>query len=177
MRRIATLLILLFGAIGLSLAQVPGKIDFQAVARDASGEILSNQLIRVKTGVVMGSLPGVMVYQEEHEVTTDAFGHFVLPVGAGDPLQGTFSDIDWGGGSHFLQLEMDTDESGNFLQMGTLEMMTVPYAFYAERVGDVDDADADPTNELQQLSVQGEVISISGGNSIQIPDASTSNEL
>jgi len=72
---------------------------------------------------------------------------------------------------------MDPDGSSNYSDIGTLEMMTVPYAFYAEKVGDVNDADADPQNEIQRLGIQGEVLSISGGNSVQMPDASTTNEL
>lgn len=177
MCRVDLTLIFLLTASVISLAQVPNKIDFQAVARDATGEILASQEMLVRTSVIRGFMPGTIVYQEEHVTGTDRFGHFVIPVGSGDPIEGTFSEIDWSLGSYFLKIELDSEGSGNYLEMGLLEMMSVPYAFYAERSGNVNDADADPANELQQISIQGEVLSISQGNSVQIPDASSTNEL
>lgn len=159
------------------MAQVPEKIDFQAVARNAEGALLAHQTVKIRTGIILGPLPGVTVYAEEHEAVTDAYGHFVLPLGTGEVLVGVFSEIDWSMGRHFLHIELDPESTGEYLDMGTLEMMTVPYAFYADRAGNVDDADNDPSNEIQQLSIQGEVLSISGANSVQIPDASSTNEL
>ena len=66
--------------------------------------------------------------------------------------------------------------------------MSVPYAFLAENamiaqtVLDVDDADADPSNELQSLSVSGDSLTLSNGNTVQLPtiddaDADPNNEI
>jgi len=50
--------------------------------------------------------------------------------------------------------------------MGTSQLLSVPYALYAEKTGNVNDADADSTNELQTLSVIGNDLTISSGNTV-----------
>lgn len=156
---------------------IPAKIDFQAIARDGNGGIIADQNIAVRMSVLQTPLPGMAVFQEEHMVQTDQYGHFALPIGTGTAEIGSFQEIDWTAGPYFVSIAIDPEGGSNYIEMGALEMMTVPYAFYAKHAEHVNDADADPQNEIQQLSLQGEVLSLSSGNSIQLPDASTSNEL
>jgi hypothetical protein len=177
MKRIYNLLCLGILACNILLAQIPEKIDFQAIARNASGQVIADQVINVQLAILQGPLPGTMIYEEVHQAMTDDYGQFVLPVGTGTGLSGTFAEIEWSAGPHFMDIKMDPEGGTNYVSLGTLEMMTVPYAFYAEKAGNVDDADADPLNEIQQLGISGETLSLSGSNSIQLPDASTTNEL
>ena len=156
---------------------IPQKIDFQAVARDVTGSLVDNQDISVRLTILKQPLPGTVVYEEEHLARTDQYGHFVLPIGAGNATRESFRDVDWTKGPHFVKIELDTKGGADYAEMGTLELMTVPYAFYAKHAENVNDADADPQNEIQQLGLQGEVLSIQGGNSIQLPDPSSENEL
>src|SRR5215207_1773430 len=88
-------------------AQVPQAIDFQGVARDASGNVLSTQGLSVRLSVHSGSANGPVAYSEQHALITNAFGLFSVAVGQGSTLQGTFSAVAWGSASHFLQVEMD----------------------------------------------------------------------
>lgn len=172
------LLIISLSFISLMIfAQIPSKIDFQAVARTAQGEVMSNQEVSIQLSILAGPLPGTVVYQERHAVTTDEFGLFVLGIGSSQDTQGSFSAIEWDKGPHFVQIEIDEEGGNNYKNLGTLEMMAVPYAFYAQRVENADDADANPQNEIQQLEINGEVLTISDGNSIQLPDADPQNEL
>jgi hypothetical protein len=60
--------------------------------------------------------------------------------------------------------------------------MSVPYALYAKTAENVtndavDDADADPTNEIQTLTVSqtGDTLTINGGNSVLVPGISDLN--
>jgi hypothetical protein len=55
-------------------------------------------------------------------------------------------------------------------------------AMVAQTVVDVDDADADPSNELQSLSVSGDSLTLSNGNTVKLPaiddaDADPNNEI
>ncbi|MCP4996521.1 MAG: hypothetical protein GY934_22525, partial [Gammaproteobacteria bacterium] len=72
------------------------------------------------------------VYAEEHAVTTSKSGLFNLHIGAGEVLEGGMKAIDWGSASHYISVQMDVDNTGHFEEMGTSQLLTVPYAFYAE---------------------------------------------
>ena len=180
MKRILILLLLvnlIVDSINAQLNPIPEKIDFQAIARNAAGVVMGNQDIGVRMAVIRAPLPGTIVYEEEHQVSTDQYGQFVLPIGTGTAGNGIFREIDWSQGPYFVSVAVDVDGGSNYVEMGAMEMMTVPYAFYAKHAENVDDADADPRNEIQQLGLQGEVLSINGGNSVRLPDASNENEL
>ena len=92
---------------GASIAQAPQALNYQAVARDGTGNLLVNQNASVRYSVHDGSAGGTVVYSETHSVTTNQFGLFTASVGSGTPVSGTFASIDWSTGSKFLQVELD----------------------------------------------------------------------
>src|ERR1700740_3058818 len=92
----------------VTYAQTPQGINYQGVARNASGAELVNQSIGIELSIVDGSPTGTAVYTETHTVTTDANGLFALVIGAGTPTTGTFNTINWAvGGGKFLKVSMD----------------------------------------------------------------------
>ncbi|MCC7501443.1 MAG: hypothetical protein IT229_02870 [Flavobacteriales bacterium] len=117
---------------GTLTAQVPQAFDFQAVARDASGTVLSAQPLSVRFSIHSGTASGPIAYQEVHATTTSAFGLFSLAVGQGIVVQGAFDAVPWGSASHFLQVELDA--SGSYVDMGTSQLLSVPYALHAGSV-------------------------------------------
>lgn len=142
-------------------AQVPQAFDFQGVARDASGNVLSTQSLTVRLSVHGGSANGPVAYSEQHAVTTNAFGLFSVAVGQGSMLQGTFSTVAWSSAPHFLHVEMD---AGNgFLDMGTTQLLSVPYALHA---GGVDCAG---------VSMLGDTLKQANGCYVIIPGLSAAN--
>ena len=74
--------------------------------------------------------------EETHATTTDTFGLFTLTIGQGtnttNGVQASFADISWGTNTHFLKIEMDVTGGSTYSNMGTNQMMSVPYALYAE---------------------------------------------
>ena len=46
---------------------------------------------------------------------------------------GTFSELDWSLGSYYLGIELDT--GSGYVAMGTTQLLSVPYALYAENSG------------------------------------------
>ena len=155
------------------LAQSPNGISYQAVATDTDGVELANQNISVRFTIVSGTPSGVYEYVEVHTATTDEYGLFNLVIGQGSYDSGnafSLEAIDWGGNTHYLKVDMDPDGGNLFVNMGTQQMMSVPYALYAETSGSGggEDADSDPTNEIQTLSIEGDQLSISGGNTVEI---------
>ena len=118
------------------MAQVPQGIGYQGVATDANGIELVNQSISIRASVLSGSATGTVEWEETHATTTDTFGLFTLTIGQGtnttNGLQTSFADISWGTNTHFLKIEMDVNGGTNYAFMGTNQMMSVPYALYAE---------------------------------------------
>ncbi len=141
---------------------VPGGINYQAVARDNYGKEIVNTPIEVQFTIRSGSPTGTVVYEEVFtDVTTSRYGVFSLVIGKGDPVSGTFANIDWSSFNHYLQVSVKFEN--NFMDMGTMQFMAVPYALYAGKSlepgpkGDPGEKGAkgdpgDPATDDQQLS-------------------------
>jgi hypothetical protein len=124
------LLSLMHGA----FAQTPQGITYQAVARNASGQLLAITPVKVRFSIRDSIANGNIVYQETHIDTTDALGLFDLVIGNGTPTSGTFAGINWGSNKKYIQVEFDANV-GSYTNLGTQQMMSVPYALYAEKAG------------------------------------------
>ena len=107
------LLSVLFLTLTIGLwAQAPQSINYQAVARDASGQIMDAQSGMVRVSI-LDAVGGNIMYQEEHAVTTNQFGLFTIAIGKGTALQGSFSAINWGAGDRYLNIEADFGSSSS----------------------------------------------------------------
>ncbi|MCG3167641.1 MAG: hypothetical protein POELPBGB_03435 [Bacteroidia bacterium] len=115
-----------------AFAQAPEKINYQGVANDVSGNPLATQNIGIRFSIHSGSPSGTVVYSETHNTTTDAQGVFSLIIGDGTVVSGTFSTINWGSNSFYLQNEMDPTGGTSYTDMGTTQLVSVPYALYAK---------------------------------------------
>lgn len=151
-----------------SFAQGTDGFNYQAVVRDGGGNLITNQNVSYRLNIIQGSVSGTAVYSEDHSVTTDARGLVNMVIGTGSSSD-NFSSIDWGSSSYFLEVELDENGGNSYTPLGTTELNSVPYAFHAQTASDVDDADADPSNELQTLSLSGNNLIISNGNSVTLP--------
>jgi hypothetical protein len=115
-------------------AQAPQSLNYQGVARDNAGAILSSQAISLQISILSGSPTGTVEYSETHTTTTNQFGLFRLQIGTGSLVSGNFPTIDWGANTHYAKVEMDETGGTNYQFMGTSQLLSVPYALYAENV-------------------------------------------
>ncbi|MCH8331987.1 MAG: hypothetical protein IH946_11540 [Bacteroidetes bacterium] len=123
-------------SISLSFSQAPLAMPYLAVARDSIGNVMANQLVSLEINILQGAITGSSVYLENHTDTTDAYGVVHLEIGRGMSAD-TFSNISWAQGPHFLQVSMDATGGTNYQLMGTTELLSVPYALYANESGNV----------------------------------------
>jgi hypothetical protein len=112
-------------------AQAPQGIPYQAIARNASGVAIANTAVKVRFSIRDSIATGAIKYQETHNPTTSALGLFSVNVGMGTVVNGTFSGINWGKNAKFLQVELNTTGGTTYTDLGTTQMMSVPYALYA----------------------------------------------
>ena len=147
-------IVLLFPTNILLSQEVPQGIYYQAVARGESGTELIETSLVVRINV---EDEDNIIYTELHSPTTDSFGLFELFIGAGDVELGDFSTVLWGEQNHFLNVELDLGDG--FIDVSTTQFLSVPYSLYSARAASADnvnDADADPNNELiQNFSLNG----------------------
>ena len=152
-----------------TMAQSPSKFNYQAVARDASGVVVSSGTVGVKVSILTGSATGTEVYSETHSAATNVYGMMNFQIGAGSGAAGDISTITWGSDAHFIKVEMDPAGGSSYTVSNTSELISVPYAEYANSALHVDDADADSTNEVQMMMMSGDTLMLTiGGGSIDL---------
>lgn len=175
---LTTLAILLSTVI---FAQTPQAFKYQAVIRNNQGKVLVSQIVSLRVSILQNDPLGSPVYIETHHIATNEYGIANLSIGSGTVVTGIFADIAWGTTTHFVKTELDITGNQNYEFIGTSQLLSVPYALYAEKAGNAnDDMDKDSLNEIQQLSLNANELSISKGNTIMLPpdnDHDTLNEI
>ena len=114
-------------------AQAPQGFNYQATVRNSTGQLLLNQNVLVKFNVLQNSATGTLVYSENQTATTDDLGHINLVVGQGTATTGTFTTINWGTANYYLGIELNSGTG--YVAMGTTQLLSVPYALYANSSG------------------------------------------
>ncbi len=138
-------------------AQVPNKFNYQAVARNAVGQAISNANINLRITVRSGTASGPALYSETRKVTTNSVGLFSVVIGSSGATitLGTIAAIDWSQGNMFLQVEADPLGGNSFVAMGVTELASVPYALYAVNGKKGDKGDIGLTGATGATGVQG----------------------
>lgn len=116
-------------------AQTPQAFNYQAVVRNSNGQIVATQSVNFRITIRQGGVLGNIVYRETTLDTTNEFGLAMFAIGNGTPVAGNFSLINWSLGSYYLQVELDANGGTNFTDMGTQQLLSVPYALYAKTSG------------------------------------------
>ena len=120
---------------GISLAQAPQKMSYQAVIRNSSNNLVESSPIGMRISILQGSATGTPVYVETQSTSTNANGLVSLKIGTGAVVSGALSTIDWSLGSYFIKTESDITGGTNYTITGSTELLSVPYALYAENSG------------------------------------------
>ena len=117
-------------------AQSPQGFNYQATVRNSAGELLVNQNANFQFTIVQGSPSGTSMYVETHTTQSDDLAQVALVIGQGSTVSGDFSQIDWSLGSYYLAIELDI--GSGYVSMGTTQLLSVPYALYADTAGNVE---------------------------------------
>jgi phosphomannomutase len=112
-------------------AQVPQRMSYQAVIRNANNTLLSQQLIGVRISILQADTAGQPVYVETHYTKTNLNGLMTLQIGGGLKFYGDFNSINWSTGRYFVKTETDPDGGFDYRITGYSELLSVPYALYA----------------------------------------------
>lgn len=150
MKRTYLLILLLLWMAGIANAQAPSKFNYQAVARDVNGNHMPSHAVGLQISIRQGSASGTVVYTETHAVTTNNIGLMNVAIGTGNVSSGTFSAINWAAGPYFIEIGLDINGGSNYAILGTQQLLSVPYALYAEN-----SANPGPTGPIGPTGPQG----------------------
>lgn len=139
---ITCLFIAFFGSLSMLFAQggSPSALNYQAVARNSSGGLIANQSIAVRFTFHANSTGGTIEYQETQHLTTNQYGLFTAVIGTGTVTQGSFGAIDFSGADQFLQVEFDPAGGSSYVNMGTSQLVSVPYAIHSTQADHASDS-------------------------------------
>ena len=113
--------------------------SYQAVVRDAGGHIIANKQVSIRISIIRGNSTGTVIYSEEFSPTTNTYGLVNLTIGRQKPEE--FNQIDWSQKPCFIKVELDPEGGINYILSGTSQLLSVPYALYAEKTGSQDETD------------------------------------
>ena len=114
-----------------SFAQVPEKMSYQAVVRDAAGELVSDQSVGMRISILQTTTTGTAVYVETHTPSSNINGLVSIEIGTGSTSD-DFSTIDWSADLYFIKSEIDLTGSDSYSITGTSQLMSVPFALHAK---------------------------------------------
>lgn len=185
MKTLYTLLLFVFAL--AAFPQAPFNINYQGVARDPNGQVLSNQSLGLKFEIFEGP-NSVRTFSEVVSVTSNALGLFNHVIGSAN---GVLANVDWRNGPVTMQVSMDANGGTSYAAIGSPQtLVSVPYALnarYASNTpppvlgisgstltvnGSTVDLGASPTSTLTLLgtSVAGSTIGLVNGNSVTVPN-------
>ncbi|HEY0732406.1 MAG TPA: hypothetical protein VGD33_08300, partial [Chitinophagaceae bacterium] len=120
-------LLLLFSYLG---AQVPQQVNYQGVARNSLGNIIANHEITLRLTIRDNNPNGTISYRETRKLKTNNFGLFVTAIGSAGAMDvtGSMATVNWSSGTKFLQVEIDPAAGSAFVDMGTSQLLSVPYS-------------------------------------------------
>ncbi len=115
--------------------QVPEKMSYQAVVRNTSNNLVTNQPVGMQISILQGSATGTAVYVETQTPTSNANGLVTLEIGGGTVVSGNMATINWANGPYFIKTETDPTGGSSYTITGTSQLLSTPYALYAKTSG------------------------------------------
>lgn len=131
MKRVVLSIIIVLSCL-LTIAQMPDSFVYQAIVLNESGGALAVQPVSYRFSIIQGTLQGPVVYSEKHSVTTDKSGLVTLAIGDGKEKTSDFGAIKWSEDDFFLKTEIDISGGVSYIDKGTTQILSVPYASPSE---------------------------------------------
>jgi hypothetical protein len=123
---ISTVVNLLF--ISFTIAQTPQRFNYQAILHNGNGEVIAAKQVGLRISILKDGIP---VCVEVFNPTTNEYGMIALALGSVNAID--FASINWSAGIFTIKIEVDPNGGTSYFDMGTSQLLSVPFALYAKR--------------------------------------------
>lgn len=115
------------------LGQTPSAFSYEGIATDPFGSAIADREIAVLIEIATESVGSLNPrFTEKHQVMTSPTGKFSLAIGRGERISGgNLIDAFQVSETRFLTISIDVNGREDFVLLGSLELMSVPYAYQA----------------------------------------------
>jgi hypothetical protein len=96
---------------------------------------MAEQKMSLKISVLPTSDATTPEYEEIQTVNTNEFGLYTLQIGAGTAVTGEMKTVKWETGNKYIKVAIDAKGGTDFVDAGTSQLLSVPYAIYADKAG------------------------------------------
>ncbi len=134
--QVMAMMLFIFTLSTKSIAQAPHKMTFQSVVRNSSGALVVSSTVGMQITILHDSATGAPAYVEQQFPVTNANGLATIMIGTGTIISGSFDSINWAMGPYYIKAETDPTGGTAFSITATQQLVSVPYALYAEHSGD-----------------------------------------
>ena len=156
--------------------QVPEKMSYQAVVRNTTNNLVTNQPVGMQISILQGSATGTAVYVETQTPTSNANGLVSLEIGGGTVVSGNMATINWANGPYFIKTETDPTGGSSYTITGTSQLLSAPYALYAKTSGSSTPGPAGPMGPQGLTGPQGSA-GTPGANGQGVPVGGTTGQV
>jgi len=156
--------------------QVPEKMSYQAVVRNTTNNLVTNQPVGMQISILQGSSTGTAVYVETQTPTSNANGLVSLEIGGGTVVSGNMATINWANGPYFIKTETDPTGGSSYTITGTSQLLSAPYALYAKTSGSSIPGPAGPMGPQGLTGPQGPA-GTPGANGQGVPVGGTTGQV
>jgi hypothetical protein len=118
-------------------AQAPQGFNFQGIALDSTGYVVTSKLVSLRFSISTDSLGNSVSYSETASTQTDKYGQFTTVIGSGIPIIGKFGSINWSLGNLYMKTEIDISNTGKYVMTGLSKLLAVPYALQANSASNI----------------------------------------
>ncbi len=133
-------------------AQVPLKINYQAILRNSNNQLIPDTRVGIRISILQGSVDGTPVFVETHNLFTNENGLVTLEIGGGDVVSGDLGSIDWMNGPFFLKTEVDPGGGTDYTMQGVSQLLSVPYALFSAKAANAFSGDYNDLVNAPDLS-------------------------
>ncbi|MFN5642677.1 MAG: beta strand repeat-containing protein [Sphingobacteriales bacterium] len=137
--KVLLILVICLSTTTIVFSQAPQLLNYQGVARNSVGNAIPNKTMTLRISIRNGSVTGSALYVETRQIKTNGAGLFATQIGSSGSIStvGSLSGVSWSSGLKFLQVELDPEGGSSFLDMGTTQLVSVPYALNADNATNV----------------------------------------
>jgi hypothetical protein len=135
---LTTLLLLVINL--TAICQSYDQVTYKALVHNPQGQIVAKHQVTLRLSVFKGNPFDTVIYSETHRPVTDELGLASVIIGSGTGKSGDFETIDWGNDKYFMKVEVDAAGGSDFTDLGTTQILTIPYSTSADHSKKTDEA-------------------------------------